>query len=91
MTREQVLNEYETSDGRITSPGKFEGEPIFAPALWEIGLDGCADTYTREGYGFNRITKNDPLRKEWPELNEWLGRRQSITLCQDSQGFVHCR
>lgn len=29
--------------GRITSPGKFEGEMIYLPLYWEVGLDGLAD------------------------------------------------
>jgi len=88
MTREQIMNEYQTKDDRIISPGKFEGEPIFVPALWELMLEYGSPS---ENKAFGPIPRHDPLRVEWPELDAWLGRRWTIRLWEDAQGFVHCR
>jgi hypothetical protein len=35
-------------DGRIKTPGKFEGEMLYLPKFWEESLDGLADT-NRDG------------------------------------------
>jgi hypothetical protein len=90
MTREQITSEYEVRNGRIISPGKFEGEPIFAPALWAIVLDGFSDGDDGRIARLN-VPKGDALRSEWPELGAWLGRRHSVRLTEDDQGFVRCR
>lgn len=89
MTRDEILHHYTVASGRIASPGKFEGEPVFAPALWDIGLNGFADGGDGNTYRFT-IPHDDPLRAEWPELDGWLGRRRTIRLREDGQGFVHC-
>lgn len=90
MTRQDILNSYNVSNGRIVSPGKFEGEPIFAPYFWDIALSGFADSDNGTVYGF-RINKDDSAHKEFPELKPWLGRSRSLKLFEDSQGFVYCR
>lgn len=88
MKRSDILANYAVdSRGVIRSPGKFEGEPLWVPALWEIALDGFADSDDGTTYGFT-IPKADPLRKEFPELDQWLGRRRSVKLVQTDQGFV---
>lgn len=79
--------EYQNDGKRITQPGKFEGEPIFTPFFWEQGLNGFADKDDGTLFTF-KITKKD--REEWPLLNEWLGRKRTIRLWEDSQGFVRC-
>jgi hypothetical protein len=89
MTRQEVLDSYAVKDGRITSPGKFEGEPVFAPYFWDLGLEGFADKDDGKVFGF-RITKHDAGNPFWPELKAWLGRKRSLKLLEDSQGFVHC-
>jgi hypothetical protein len=90
MTRQETLNAYSVNEhGTITSPGKFEGEPIFAPLFWSIGLDGCADSDDGKVYTFH-IRKTDPEHQQFPELAKWLGRRRTLRLREDNQGFVHC-
>jgi hypothetical protein len=39
MTREHILTLYKVrkSDGLISSPGAFEGEPIYVPYFWDVG------------------------------------------------------
>ncbi len=43
MTRAEIMSEYRVVDGVIRSPGKFEGEPVWAPHAWELALDGAGD------------------------------------------------
>ena len=81
--------EYDIENGRITSPGKFEGEPIFAPYFWNLGLEGFADNDDGSVYRF-KITKDDESNPYWPELKAWLGTKRTLRLREDSQGFVHC-
>jgi hypothetical protein len=89
MTRDEVLSNYEVSNGRIVNPGKFEGEPTFAPFLWDTALDGFADA--DDGKTFRFICpKGDEMRMQWPELDSWLGKRRLVSLREDDQGFVHC-
>jgi len=91
MTRQEILAIYRVDDtGRIISPGKFEGEPIFAPYFWNIGLQGFADSDNGKAYGF-RINKDDEAHKEFPELKKWLGRKRSLRLFESDTGFVYCR
>lgn len=40
MTRDDVLNNWEVTGGIITSLGKFEREPLYVPALFDLALDG---------------------------------------------------
>ena len=87
MKRQDILDNYEVQNGRIVSPGKFEGEPVFGPALWELGLEGFADYDDGRVYGF-RFTKDDPVHAEFPELRQWLGRKRSVRLVENECGFV---
>lgn len=91
QTKQDLIDAGYTWDasGRITSPGKFEGEPLFAPVFWGIALDGFADGDDGRTYTF-RVPKSDPMRAEFPELTEFLGRSRTLRLREDSQGFVHC-
>jgi hypothetical protein len=90
MTRAEILSAYDVdANGRITSPGKFEGEPIFAPHFWDCGLSGFSDSDNGSVFTF-KITKADSEHTEFPELKKWLGRSRSLRLREDSQGFVHC-
>ena len=76
--------EYETnSQGIITSPGKFEGEMIYAPYFWEKGLEGCADE--DDGQVF-RFKIDDQDKKLFPEL----GNTEMLYLTESDQGFVSC-
>jgi hypothetical protein len=85
--RESLLKEYAIDEnGRITSPGKFEGESIFVPHLWSLAL---ADDDDGEVFEFKFAPDDvDPLILEFPELKKHLGRRRLIRLREDSQGFV---
>jgi hypothetical protein len=82
-TSKAIRDSYATDDnGRITSPGKFEGEMIYVPWFWDQGLSGCADRDNGSVYGFN-ITPED--RAMWPELPS---RKRTINLRESDSGFV---
>lgn len=42
-TKAELERHYQTRDGIIKSPGKFEGEPIWAPYFYDKGCEGLAD------------------------------------------------
>lgn len=75
--------------GRITQLGKFEGTPIFAPYYWDLALQGFADADNGAAFTF-KFKNEDADFALWPELKVWLGRKRTMWLCEDSQGFVHC-
>jgi len=89
-----IRDEYQMdNNGRITNPGKFEGEPIFAPHFWNLALEGFADSDNGRSYSFRfsfSAPEDKKLATDWPELKRWLGRKRSLKLVEDSQGFVHC-
>lgn len=89
MRRQDVINTYTIENGRITTPGRFEGEPIFLPALWELAMEGLADDEVENEYRFT-ILAGDPLRTEFPELNRWLCRQHVIRVWQNDSGFIGC-
>ena len=84
--------DYKNDGQRITSPGKFEGEPVFAPYYWDLALQGFSDSDDGRTFGFRfkRGELDDPNTAFGKELKEWLGRKRSLKLIEDSQGFVHC-
>jgi hypothetical protein len=93
MKRADILNAYRVRNSIITSPGKFEGAPIWAPHFWAlVGLgEGERIPYpvpegeTESGEHFWQfvITPEDEI--EFPEL------KGSIWVCleEDSQGFIN--
>ena len=83
----KVQSDYEIKDGRITSPGKFEGEPSFAPTYWNNALEGFADDDDGKVFTF-RITLEEKLAD--PVLRAFMGRKRLLHLSEDEQGFVHC-
>lgn len=91
MKRKDILESYDVdANGRIVSPGKFEGEPIFTPYFWDIAMQGLADSDNGDAFGFT-INKEDDAHKEFPELKKWLGRKRSLKLFQCDLGFIYCR
>lgn len=86
--REDILEEYECSedDVIITSPGKFEGEPIYAPYFYGLWLIGEYDEITTRGFKlgcrFNLTNKDYEL---WPELKPY----KKLELWVDDNGFVN--
>jgi hypothetical protein len=84
-TREEVLANYKINEhGSITSPGKFEGEMLYVPYLWEKSLDGCGDFDFGNIQGF---VIEDSDRKLFPELADTF----AISLMETDSGFVNSR
>ena len=83
MTRDEILKEYETRNGIIVSPGKFEGEPIYAPYFWDMDLQGLADEYVLDVAIFY-IQPED--RENFPEIDPFL---ELVEIWSDDNGFVH--
>lgn len=83
----EAQSEYTIENGHITSPGKFEGEPSFAPHFWENALQGLADDDNGKVFTFH-ITTEEKLAN--PVLREFMGKKRLLHLSEDEQGFVHC-
>ena len=85
MTRTEVLAAYKvTSNGIIQSPGKFEAEMLYVPAMWKSCLDGDALFDEAGIYG---TIFDDADRKEFPEIGTAFG----ILLEETETGFVYTR
>ena len=81
MTRQDIEAEYDVENGRITSPGKFEGEPVYVPHFWEFYLNGFSDDDDDGVLSFN-VDEDD--RREFPELKGV----DTVQLYQSDNGFV---
>jgi hypothetical protein len=88
LTRAEIENLYRVENGVIRSPGKFEGEPVFVPYLWDWFLEG-GDRYDEdEGVTFELGpvggADHAEIVAEFPELAH-VG---SVTLVETDTGFV---
>ena len=87
MTPKEVRTQYNVDNhGIIRSPGKFDGEPVYAPAYWEVVLNGMADDDNgaeSNPIAYFNLTEND--RQTWPELDDAI----CLALQEDDNGFVH--
>lgn len=81
MTREEIEKEYKVENGIIRSPGKFEGEPVYAPYFWSMFLDGMADEDDSRILWFD--VQEDDI-EQFPELKMY----KQVGLWEDEQGFV---
>lgn len=77
---------YKVVDGRIRSPGKFEGEAWWVPLAWALSLDGGAEELEPEedGAGTNFLTIGESERTAWG-LPDTVA---AILLRYRSDGFV---
>lgn len=82
MTRHDVEVRYEVENGRIVTPGKFEGEMLYVPYFWDAFMHGFADRDDGTVVGFD-ITPED--REEFPEIPK---RKRTIRLMERDDGFV---
>lgn len=92
MTRNEVLSDYAAENGIIQSPGKFEGEMIYVPALWDLVLEGCSDAEFCDCNELCDCTSaeiieiDEDFAAEFPEA----GDARRFRLWEDGYGFVHC-
>lgn len=75
------------TDSIIRDPGKFEGEPMWAPHFWELILSGAVDDTTFDGPGdcdVSWLILEPTDLVDFPELAEVYG----ISMWESEQGFV---
>jgi len=75
------MDEYVVENGRIMSPGKFEGQPEYAPYFYDLYLNNDYYEAVGDDIIFN-INAED--RKRFPVLAE----RAEVILRFDDQGFI---
>jgi hypothetical protein len=96
MTRQDIIAAYAHDANKIIrTPGKFEGEPIYAPYFWDCCLQGMFAEDVN-GVFFMPLDASDHAM--WPELylNTWDGQHDptsqpvyGIALEESEQGFVY--
>lgn len=89
MTRGEVEAAYTVRNGIVSSPGKFEGEPAWAPYYWALVMDGCADdeesgTEPGDDLLVSVFHPDSSDVETWPELAGVT----EIRLWEDDHGFV---
>ena len=82
MNRSTILSTYRVENNIICSPGKFAGNPIYAPYFWEMVLEGAGEDI--DGDYFIELCSED--RAMFPELGE----ATNIVIWEDDQGFICC-
>lgn len=83
MTRKEIEEGYEIDErGVIRSPGKFEGEMLYAPYFWEALLNGESDG---EQDDMDWFTVQDEDCQQFPELTDV----EKVGLRTDDMGFVY--
>lgn len=73
--------EFNVENGRIVSPGKFEGERTYVPYFWQAFLNGFADRDDGKVLGFD-VTAED--KKLFPTLKK----RRTVRIVESDTGFV---
>lgn len=83
-SRETVAGAYGLDDrGRVTSPGKFEGEPWYVVSLWDLVLEGLHDTEIGDSALF--LLSHDLT---WA-VDDYPPGASHIAVWEDPNGFVH--
>lgn len=89
MKRADVLNGYSVSHGRICTPGRFEGEAIYAPYFWAMVMDGDGEELANMDDGgwqyASLVEVTDEDRAEFPELR---ADTVNILVIQSDVGFI---
>jgi hypothetical protein len=80
--RQEVLQQFEVKEGRICSPGRFEGEMLYVPYFWEKGVDGWQDEEEEDGTLVFFVMPEDST--QFPELRS----KTEVRLYQRDDGFI---
>ena len=67
----------------VNRPGKFEGEPVYAPYYYDIMLNGGADEVGEDNVDTFTVTEEDRLI--FPELKGI----DTIIQYEDDNGFIY--
>jgi hypothetical protein len=79
MTRDDILRDYKPNKyGRISAPGKFEGEMLYVPHFY-----GQEPATQDTGLLTYKVTEEDA--KAFPELSG----KKEVWLAEDDQGFIY--
>ena len=77
--------EYECDEqGRITSPGKFEGEMCYLPYFYDLAM--CGEGEFDEEDGTFTVTIEPEDRELFPQL---VANQHSVTMIESESGFVY--
>lgn len=89
-TRTELERQYVTRDGIIRNPGKFQGEPLWAPAMydrWNEGFASCDGGNQEEGTNaWAAFRVDDELRAEWGDVID--ASTYALGIEEDDAGFV---
>lgn len=94
-TKSEIAEQYDVVNGVIRSPGKFEGEPEYAPYFYDLSLNGGPDEevyWPSDDEGEMELAadifkvNSDDIEK-FPQLDGI----HTLSLKYDSQGFVICQ
>lgn len=93
MSRKEIESKYNVRDGIIRSLGKFEGEPVYAVALYDFVMEGlfgnaypdcdCSETCECPPE-YAIVSIDDEFRAEYPEV----GSAKSARVYESDSGFV---
>ena len=90
MTREEILSAYKVNEhGMITSPGKFEGEMIYAPYFYDLMMNGL-HTEHEEYNEYDELTYHFDILKEDIDIFPELIGVARVYLFENNDGFVSC-
>lgn len=77
---------YEILNGRIVSPGKFEGEEGFVPYFWEQAGDGTGEDLNFPGESYVAIEIDAEDSAKFPQLAHLHG--HYVVMLERDDGFV---
>lgn len=87
MKRSEILSDYNVDEqGIIRSPGKFEGEMLYAPHFYEFANEGEITDTMEDGWGFfaSILDVTDDDLREFPELTGIT----RVGIVEHDNGFV---
>ena len=92
MKRDDILSQFEVeergTDWYIVTPGKFEGEVIYAPFLHDLMSEGCTEVVYDGDKCVDYVEVDDDMREEFPEI---ASDSDILSLVETCDGFVECR
>lgn len=70
---------------RVTSPGKFEGSPVWLPAVWDAALESRADDELQLDYWTSVFTLDEEIADV---TGEPVNHERHLLLWETDYGFV---
>jgi hypothetical protein len=97
QARAEILSGYKIENGRIVSPGKFEGDPVWVPYFWDLALEGMgtesslyheSESDDDTGPMVNTFMVQSGDVHLFPELAALSSDAIAISVWEDDNGFV---